>query len=84
MILPGNSRQVILDALADCQIPPHAAASKIADDLFSAGYGVIHRAEMIDILTGLVTIIKNYDEIGQTLTDMRMAKATALCELLSD
>lgn len=84
MILPGNSRQVILDALADCQIPPHAVTSKIVGDLSRAGYGIVHREELIDILTGLTMIIKAYDETGETLTDMPVAKAITLCELLSD
>lgn len=84
MILPGNSRQVILDALADCQISPHAVTSKIVGDLCSAGYGIVHREELIDILTGLITIIKDYDEKGEMLTDMLVAKALTLCDLLSD
>lgn len=84
MILPGNSRQVILDALADCQIPPHAVSSKIVGDLSKGGYGIVHREELIDILTGLITLIKGYDKAGETLTDVRVAKAIALCDLLSD
>lgn len=84
MILPGNSRQVIFDAIADSPLPPHATSSKIVGDLCSAGYGIVHRKELIDILTGLITIIKGYDKAGETLTDVRVAKATALCDLLSD
>ncbi|WP_320197089.1 hypothetical protein [Agrobacterium rosae] len=84
MILPGNSRQVIVDAIADCPLPPHATSSKIVGDLCSAGYGIVHREELINILTGLITIIKDYDEKGEMLTDMRVAKAMALCDLLSD
>ncbi len=55
MILPGNSRQVIFDAIADYHIPPHVTASKIVNDLFSAGYGIVHREELIDIITGCAT-----------------------------
>ncbi|POO56241.1 hypothetical protein [Agrobacterium rosae] len=84
MILPGNSRQVIVDAIADCPIAPHATTSKIVSDLSNAGYAIVHRDEMIDILNGLMTIIKRFDNDGETLTDIDVAKATVLCDLLAD
>ncbi|MGV1870869.1 hypothetical protein [Agrobacterium rosae] len=84
MILPGNSRQVIVDAINDSPIAPHATTSKIVSDLTEAGYGIVHRDEMIDILNGLLRIIKRFDKKGDTLTDMDVAKAKALCDLLAD
>lgn len=84
MILPGNSRQVIVDAIADCPIAPHATTSKIVSDLTREGYAIVHREELIDILNGLMTIIKRFDKDGETLTDIDVAKATVLCDLLAD
>ncbi|MCM2432120.1 hypothetical protein [Agrobacterium rosae] len=84
MILPGNSRQVIVDAINDSPIAPHATTSKIVSDLSSEGYAIVHRDELTNVLTGLLSIIKVLDTDAEFLTDMDVAKATALRELLAD
>lgn len=84
MILPGNSRQVIVDAINDSPVAPHATTSKIVNDLVDAGYGIVHRDELTQILTGLLSIIRVLDKDAEFLTDMDVAKAKALRELLAD
>ncbi|WP_320203027.1 hypothetical protein [Agrobacterium rosae] len=84
MILPGNSRQVIVDAINDSPIAPHATTSKIVNDLADAGYGIVHRDELTKMLTGLLSIINVLDRDAEFLTDMDVAKAAALREMLAD
>ncbi len=84
MILPGNSRQVIVAAIDDSPIAPHATTSKIVNDLADAGYGIIHRDELTHVLTGLLSIIHVLDKNAEFLTDMDVAKATALRQMLAD
>ena len=41
MILPSNSRQVLVNAINDSPIVPYARRSTILNDVANAGYGVV-------------------------------------------
>ncbi|WKT94516.1 hypothetical protein QYR01_24255 [Brucella anthropi] len=41
MIMPGNSREVVVKALEGLSPAPHTLASKVINDLEDAGYRVV-------------------------------------------
>lgn len=83
MILPGNSRQVIVAAINGSPIAPHSTTSTIVSDLADAGYGIIDRGELAQVFTGLLSIIKVLDGDGQFATDIDVTKAKQMRELLA-
>ncbi|NTF33893.1 hypothetical protein [Rhizobium skierniewicense] len=81
MILPGNSRTVIVDALSGLSEMPQIAASKVVNDLSDAGLNIVHYDETVAIIRGLLELIKNTDK--DTSRNLAVLHAKALCEPLS-
>ena len=83
MIMPGNSREVVVKALEGLSSAPHTLASKVINDLDDAGFRVVEYVELSEIIRDLVGLIEAHDKFH--LDDMAPAviKAKALIEILA-
>ncbi|WPE19840.1 hypothetical protein [Shinella zoogloeoides] len=82
MILPGNARQVIIDALAGFSEAPNITASKVINDLEDAGFRVVDYRELTNIIEKLIAVIKALDPAGKAELTDGIVLAKALIEVM--
>lgn len=82
MIMPGNSRQIILDALQDFTETPHLAASKTINDLGDGGFRVVAYEELAGILQGMIDLVDSREPSRSMLTSGSYILAKAMLEVM--
>lgn len=79
MIMPGNSREVVVKALEGLSLAPHTLASKVINDLEDAGFRVIEYQELSGIIRDLLDMV----EAGSSMHPS-VIRAKALIEILGE
>lgn len=83
MIMPGNSRQVVIDAMEGLTVAPNIVASKVVNDLSDAGFRVVEHQELDGIIRGLLEVVAHYDNHRLDEMNPAVIKAKALLEILA-
>lgn len=83
MIMPGNSREVVVKALEGLSLAPHTLASKVINDLEDAGFRVVEHQELDGIIRGLLEVVAHYDNHRLDEMNPAVIKAKALLEILA-
>lgn len=78
MIMPGNSREVVVKALEGLSSAPNILASKVINDLDDAGFRVVE----LDELTGIIRDLLDMTN-GNGSMHPSVIRAKALIEILS-
>ena len=77
MIMPGNSREVVVKALEGLSSAPNILASKVINDLDDAGFRVVERDELTGIIRDLLDMAE-----GNGTMHPSVIRAKALIEIL--
>ncbi|KAF1008726.1 MAG: hypothetical protein E5299_01930 [Burkholderia gladioli] len=77
MIMPGNSREVVVKALEGLSLAPHTLASKIINDLEDAGFRVVEYQELSGIIRDLLDMAEGTGSMHPSVI-----RAKALIEIL--
>lgn len=78
MIMPGNSREVVVKALEGLSSAPNILASKIINDLGDAGFRVVE----LDELTGIIRDLLDMVDANASMHPS-VIRAKALIEILA-
>lgn len=77
MIMPGNSREVVVKALEGLSSAPNILASKVINDLDDAGFRVVERDELTGIIRDLLDMAEGTGSMHPSVI-----RAKALIEIL--
>ncbi|PJO47204.1 hypothetical protein [Brucella pituitosa] len=83
MVMPGNSREVIVKALEGLSLAPHTLASKVVNGLSDAGFRIVDHQELATIIRELLVVIETYDKLGQEDMNKAVIEAKALIGILA-
>lgn len=78
MIMPGNSREVVVKALEGLSPAPHTLASKVINDLDDAGFRVVEHQELSGIIRDLLDMVDASNTMHPSVI-----RAKALIEILA-
>lgn len=78
MIMPGNSRDVVVKALEGLSPAPHTLASKVINDLEDAGFRIVEYQELSGIIRDLLDMAE-----GNASMHPSVIRAKALIEILA-
>ncbi|KAB2752335.1 MULTISPECIES: hypothetical protein [Brucella] len=78
MIMPGNSREVVVKALEGLTSAPHTLASKVINDLDDAGFRVVQYEELFGIVRDLLDMVDANASMHPSVI-----RAKALIEILA-
>jgi len=78
MIMPGNSREVVVKALEGLSSAPNILASKVINDLDDAGFRVVQYEELLGIVRDLLDMVD-----ANACMHPSVIRAKALIEILA-